>query len=147
MSMGELLNPPDENTTAEDLPTAEDFCEVDDQELAVDGSENGSENMDEDDMERSMWIEEDLEPEAIKEHLMWVAKLLVRAGATGVSDRSVSGLREMQRSLREELRRKQGHKHQKSLLDSFGCPVLVMTVPIVNKHPRIGFISGCQISF
>ncbi|KUF77879.1 hypothetical protein AM587_10004867 [Phytophthora nicotianae] len=120
MSVDELLNPPDEYIAAED-PTDEDFCGVGDQEMAVDGSEDGSENLDEDDMERSMWIEEDLEPEAIKEHLMWVAKLLVRAGATGVSDRSVSGLREMQRTIREELGRKQGHKHQKSLLDFFGC--------------------------
>ncbi|ETK79025.1 hypothetical protein L915_15084, partial [Phytophthora nicotianae] len=116
ISVDELLNPPEENTAAED-PTDED------QELAVDGSENCSENMDEDDIERSTWIEKDLEPEAINEHLMWVAKLLVPAGATGVSNRSVSGLREMQRTLREELRKKQGHKLQKSLLDFFGCTV------------------------
>ncbi|KUF79051.1 hypothetical protein AM587_10001669 [Phytophthora nicotianae] len=45
MSVDELLNPPDENTAAED-PTDEDFCGVGDQELAVDGSENGSENLD-----------------------------------------------------------------------------------------------------
>ncbi|ETK93777.1 hypothetical protein L915_03084 [Phytophthora nicotianae] len=90
MSVDELLNPPDENTTAGD-PIYEDFGGVGDQELAVDGSENGSENLDEDDMERSTWIEEDLKPEAIKEHLMWIAKLLVRAGATGVLGRSVSG--------------------------------------------------------
>ncbi|ETM54816.1 hypothetical protein L914_01898 [Phytophthora nicotianae] len=65
---------------------------------------------DEDDMERS--IEEDLELGAIKENLMWIGKLLVRAGATGISGRSVSGLREMQRTLREELGRMQGHTHQ-----------------------------------
>ncbi|ETL97940.1 hypothetical protein F442_05213, partial [Phytophthora nicotianae P10297] len=53
---------PNENTTAED-PTDEDFCGVDDQELAADGSETGSENLGEDSMEHS--IEEDLELEAI----------------------------------------------------------------------------------
>ncbi|ETL31177.1 hypothetical protein L916_15937, partial [Phytophthora nicotianae] len=64
MSVDELLNPPDENTAAEDF-THEDFCGVGDQELAVDGSDNGSENMDEDDMERCTWIEEGLELKSI----------------------------------------------------------------------------------
>ncbi|ETN21797.1 hypothetical protein PPTG_01889 [Phytophthora nicotianae INRA-310] len=52
VSMDELLNPPVENTTAED-PTDEDFCGVGDQELNVDGSDNGTENLDEVDIERS----------------------------------------------------------------------------------------------
>ncbi|ETM00508.1 hypothetical protein L917_02779 [Phytophthora nicotianae] len=41
MSVDERLNPPDENTTAEDL-TDEDFCGIDDQEFTVDDSETGS---------------------------------------------------------------------------------------------------------
>ncbi|KAG3254094.1 hypothetical protein PI124_g1337 [Phytophthora idaei] len=69
MSVDELLNPPDENTTAEE-PTDEDFCGVGDLELAVDGSETGSENPGEDDTEHD--TEEDLEPESIKEHLIWI---------------------------------------------------------------------------
>ncbi|ETK73769.1 hypothetical protein L915_19336, partial [Phytophthora nicotianae] len=82
MSVDELLNPLDENTTAED-PTDEDFCGVGDQRLAEDGSEAGSESPGQD-MERS--IKKDFELEAVKEHIMWIDKLLVRAGATGVSD-------------------------------------------------------------
>ncbi|ETP16461.1 hypothetical protein F441_08930 [Phytophthora nicotianae CJ01A1] len=116
MSVDELLNPLDENTTAED-PTDEDFCGVGDQRLAEDGSEAGSESPGQD-MERS--IKKDFELEAVKEHIMWIDKLLVRAGATGVSDISVSRLREMQRSLHEKLGRTQG---QRSLLDFFGCSV------------------------
>ncbi|ETI46669.1 hypothetical protein F443_08965 [Phytophthora nicotianae P1569] len=85
--------------------------------MAEDGSEAGSESPGQD-MERS--IKKDLELEAVKEHIMWIDKLLVRAGATGVSDISVSRLREMQRSLHEKLGRTQG---QRSLLDFFGCSV------------------------
>ncbi|KAG6975165.1 hypothetical protein JG688_00002656 [Phytophthora aleatoria] len=81
MSVDELLNPPDENTTSEE-PTDEDFCGVGDLELAVDGSETRSENPGEDDTEHD--TDEDLEPESIKEHLMWIGKLLVCAGATDV---------------------------------------------------------------
>ncbi|ETO99433.1 hypothetical protein F441_23154 [Phytophthora nicotianae CJ01A1] len=89
MSVDELLNRSNANTTAEE-PTGKDFCGVGDQKLAADGSKTGSENPGEDDMEGC--IEKDLELEAIKEYLIWINRLVVRAGATGVSDRSLSRL-------------------------------------------------------
>uniref|UniRef100_A0AAV1U7C4 HTH CENPB-type domain-containing protein n=1 Tax=Peronospora matthiolae TaxID=2874970 RepID=A0AAV1U7C4_9STRA len=96
LSVEELLNLPEESVIMDD-PTDEDFCTpVESARVAVQPKTGNAA-----DAENGLSVEE------LKEHLKWIAKLLLYANEKDMSAESVSGMRILQRDFRNQLDKKQ----------------------------------------
>ncbi|KAG1713530.1 hypothetical protein DVH05_028505 [Phytophthora capsici] len=96
LTVEDLLSLPEESVIM-DIPTDEDFCTfVEPVKVASQQS-----------VPKRVENDGSLSVEELKEHLKWIAKLLIYADEKGVPAESVSGMRILQRDFRDKLNKKQ----------------------------------------
>ncbi|KAK1944245.1 Tigger transposable element-derived protein 6 [Phytophthora citrophthora] len=96
LTVEDLVSLPEESVIM-DVPTDEDFCTF------VESVRVASQQP----VPKAAVVDGDLSVEELKEHLKWIAKLLIYADEKGVSAESVSGMRVLQRDFRDKLNKKQ----------------------------------------
>ncbi|CAI5721891.1 unnamed protein product [Hyaloperonospora brassicae] len=96
LTVDELLSLPEESVIMDD-PTDEDFCAATESTNVVVKPATG----------KAADTENGLSVEELKEHLKWIAKLLLYANEKDMSAESVSGMRVLQRDFRNQLDKKQ----------------------------------------